>query len=98
MTVSPIPGHHSPERALCIESDGHVQPFVPGAFSYTARQAIPTRYHRNGLAYAATRKGVLEMGAGLWEDCVAIVVDRPVANVDEPLDLEWAAFLLAREG
>jgi len=26
-----------------------------------------------------------------------VVVDRPTANIDEQIDLEWAAFLLARE-
>ena len=98
MTVSRIPGHFTPERTLCVEADGRVRPFVPEGFSYTARQAVPPRYHRNGLAYAATREGVLEAGQAVWDDCVAVVVDRPVANVDEVIDLEWAAFLLARDG
>ena len=97
MTVSPIPAHMAPERALCVEADGRIRAFVPDGFSYTARQAIPPRHHRNGLAYAATRAGVLEAGDALWDDCFAVVVDRPTANVDEQIDLEWAAFLLARE-
>jgi CMP-N-acetylneuraminic acid synthetase len=96
-TVSRTPGHFTPERTLCVGDDGRVRPFLPDGLSYTARQAIPPRYHRNGLAYAATRRGVVEAGAALWEDCVAVVIDRPVANVDEPIDLEWAEYLLARQ-
>jgi CMP-N-acetylneuraminic acid synthetase len=97
MTVSRTPGHFTPERTLCVGEVGRVRPFLPDGFSYTARQAIPPRFHRNGLAYAATRRGVVEAGAALWEDCAAVVIDRPVANVDEPIDLEWAEYLLARQ-
>jgi CMP-N-acetylneuraminic acid synthetase len=96
-TVSRNPGPMTPERTLCLDAEDRVRPFVPDGHSYTARQAIPPRYHRNGLAYAATRQGVIEAGDRLWDDCVAVVIDRPVANVDAPIDLEWAEFLLARE-
>lgn len=97
MTVSASPGPVTPERTLCLAGDGRIRPFVPDGYSYTARQAIPPRYHRNGLAYAATREGVIEARDALWEDCVAVVIDRPVANIDAPIDLDWAEFLLARE-
>ena len=31
-------------------------------------------------------------------DCVGVVVDEPIANIDEPLELEWAEFLAQRLG
>ena len=97
MSVSRSPGHYTPERTLTLGGDGRVRPYVSDGLRHTSRQTIPACYHRNGLAYAATRAGVVEETEKLWEDCAAVVVDRPVANVDDPLDLEWAAFLLARD-
>jgi hypothetical protein len=31
------------------------------------------------------------------EDCVAIVIDRPVINIDEPSDLEFANYLASKQ-
>jgi hypothetical protein len=31
------------------------------------------------------------------DDCIAVVIDRPLVNIDEPFELELAEWLLARE-
>lgn len=96
MTVSRNPGHFTPERTLRVDGSERVRPYLPDGFSYTARQAIPPYYHRNGVAYAATRAALFDGGDTLWDDCAAVIVETPVANIDDPIDLEWAEFLLAR--
>ena len=32
----------------------------------------------------------------ITEQTLGLVIDRPVVNIDSPLDLEWARFLLRR--
>ena len=33
----------------------------------------------------------------IGDDCAAVIIDRPVVNIDDPFDLELAEFLLERE-
>lgn len=67
-----------------------------GAFS--RRQASPGDvFHRNGLCYAATRDAVVERGENIGADCAAVVIDRPVVNIDDPFELELAEWLLERQ-
>ncbi len=96
VTVSPTPAHFTPERTLCINTEGQLMPYLEEGLKYTARQMISEYYHRNGLAYAVTRHGLLEQGSIIQADTIAVVVERPVVNIDEPLDLDWAEFLLQR--
>ena len=79
------------------EESGRLAPCLPDGLRHTARQTIPPYYHRNGLAYAVTRESLVDEGNLMQRDCVALVIERDVVNVDEPIDLEFAAFLLARE-
>ena len=53
-------------------------------------------------AYNLAKRGagkirLLERGAIFCEETVAFVIDRPLANIDEPLDLAFAEFLENRE-
>jgi CMP-N-acetylneuraminic acid synthetase len=96
-TVSRTPGHFTPERSLRIEESGRLAPYLADGLRHTARQTIPPYYHRNGLAYAVTRESLVDEGNLMQRDCVALVIERDVVNVDEPIDLEFAAFLLDRE-
>ena len=51
---------------------------------------------RNGLCYALTRRCLMEEAAIFTDRTVALWVTRPVANVDDDLDLAWAEFLMGR--
>jgi CMP-N,N'-diacetyllegionaminic acid synthase len=96
-TVSPTPAHYTPHKTLIVDDAGHLQPLLDPADSPSLRQLIPPQHHRNGLCYAALRAAVVDARTVVEDRCVAVVVDRPVVNVDTELDLELAAWLLARE-
>ena len=96
-SVSRTPAHYTPERSLCIDGDGRLHPYLAQGLSHTARQTIPAYYHRNGIVYAVTRGGLVDEGNLMARDCAALLIERPVANIDEAIDLEWAEFLLARQ-
>ncbi len=96
-TVSPTPAHFTPHKTLIIDAAGHLRPLLDPADSPSLRQLIPPQHHRNGLCYAARRAAVVDARTIVEDRCVAVVVERPVVNVDTELDLELAAWLLARE-
>ena len=58
---------------------------------------MPALYHRNGLCYAARLEALLAGGPILGDDCAAVVIDRPVANIDDAFEIELAGWLLARQ-
>ena len=62
----------------------------------TTRQALQPLYARNGLCYAFKRATLLEKRALITVNTASVITKRPVANIDEPLDLLWAKFLLER--
>ena len=96
-TVSPTPGHFTPEKMLRVDPSGVLQTYLPRDRSQTLRQLIPPYVHRNGLCYAARRRTVVEARTITEEACAAVQVARPVVNIDEPFDLELAEWLLERQ-
>lgn len=97
-TVSRAPGHFTPEKCLTIDDTGHIHFYHPEGARYSHRQAVSPYYFRNGICYAMAREVLLDAGHILEDKCAAVVIDRPVVNIDDPFDLELAEFLLAREG
>ena len=97
-TVSPTPAHFSPHKTLTVDAQERIGFYLQGGQRFALRQAIPRYFHRNGLCYAVRRKTLVEEGAILENDCVAVVVERPVVNIDDAFELELAEFLLRREG
>ena len=97
VTVSRNPAHFTPERTLCIDDQGHLKPYLEEGLRYTSRQMIPAYYYRNGLTYAVTREGLLDQGKIIQDDTIAVPIERPVVNIDDPLDLAWAEFILQRQ-
>lgn len=96
-TVSRTPAHFTPHKTLVVDAAGHLAPLLDPASSPSLRQLIPPQYHRNGLCYAALRSTVVDERTTVERDCLAVLVDRPVVNVDEPFDLELAEWLAERE-
>lgn len=96
-TVSRTPGHYTPHKTLMIDDSGCINFYLADGARHSLRQTIPPYYHRNGICYAVRRETLVERGNIIESDCAALVIDRPVVNIDEPLDLELAAFLLDRE-
>jgi CMP-N-acetylneuraminic acid synthetase len=97
-TVSPTPAHYSPEKTMVLDTSRRVEPYLtPSGFQPT-RQLIPTYYHLNGICYAALREVILERDQLIGDDAGAVVIDRPMVNIDEPFDLELAGWLWERYG
>ena len=95
-TVSPTPAHFTPHKTLTINADGVIGFYLDEGARHSIRQTIPAYYHRNGLAYAARRETVVDQGRIIEQDCAAVIVDRPVVNIDEPFELALAEWLLNR--
>lgn len=96
-TVSPTPAHYTPHKTLTIGDDGHIGFFVAAGANHALRQSIPPLYHRNGACYAARRAAVVERGTIVEDRCAAVVIERPMVNIDEPFELELAEWMIARE-
>lgn len=92
-TVSRVPGHFTPQKILTLNKEGILQYFDQAGANHTARQTIPSYYYRNGLCYAVTRSTLLDKGLIIEEDCVGVIIDRPVVNIDEPIELAFANLL-----
>jgi CMP-N-acetylneuraminic acid synthetase len=97
-TVCRSPAHFTPHKALTLDGDGRLGFHMHNGAAFSRRQAIPGAvYHRNGLCYGATRAAVVGRGEIIGADCAAVVVDRPVVNIDDGFELELAEWLLARQ-
>jgi CMP-N,N'-diacetyllegionaminic acid synthase len=96
-SVSRTPGHYTPEKTLRIDEEGRLHPYLKDGLKYVARQMIPTYYYRNGLVYAVTRTSLIDERNLMEHECLPLVIERDIANIDEPIDLEWAEFLMTRD-
>ena len=94
-TVSPTPAHFAPHKTLTISDSGIIGFYLEGGARHSLRQTVPQYYHRNGLCYAVSRRHLLEEGLIIDHGAAAVVVDRPVVNVDEWHDLELAEWLVS---
>jgi len=97
MTVSHTPAHYTPHKTLTLSAEARVGFYLAEGGSYATRQKIPHYYHRNGIGYAVTRQSLVERGEIIGEDTRALVIEREIVNIDDPFDLEFADWLLARQ-
>ncbi len=95
-TVSPTPAHYTPHKTLTRTADGCIDFYLADGARYANRHTIPDFFHRNGLCYAVRRATVMEQARIIEQNCAAVIVDRPVVNIDEPIDLELVEFLFSR--
>jgi CMP-N-acetylneuraminic acid synthetase len=93
-TVSPTDGKAHPVKQLQLV-DGLLTYDHPDGGTIVARQQLSPLWHRNGIAYVL-RRATLEAGGLLGARTGGLVVDGPVANIDDAVDLGWAEFLLSR--
>jgi len=95
-TVSQMPAHYKPEKALKIKDDGKIDFYLPYNSNYVPRQKIAPYFYRNGICYALTRKKLIEEKIILDDSSFAIIINREVVNIDEIFDLDLAEFLIKR--
>jgi len=94
VTVSTLNSQAHPLKILRIV-DGRLVHYDALGEAIVARQQLSSGlYFRNGICYALTRSCVLNDARIFTEKTLAHVITRPVANIDAPLDLEWAEFLI----
>ena len=94
--VTVVRSRDHPSKLKQLEGD-RLLPYAGEERTY-ARQALPALYKRNGACYAVQRL-VLLSGSLYGQDVRAVVMPRERSvDIDEPLDLEYAEFLLARQG
>jgi CMP-N-acetylneuraminic acid synthetase len=91
-----MPGHFTPQKTLTIDDEGRIGFYLQTGSSYSLRQTIPPYYYRNGICYAVRRETLIERGVIMDETCHAIVIERDVVNIDDPIDLKFAEFLFSR--
>ena len=96
-TVSKAPAHFTPHKCLTVDDEGFIGFYHYEGARYSLRQKIPSYYFRNGACYAVKREALVDKGQILEERCVAVIIDRPLVNIDDPFDLDLAEFLVARE-
>ena len=85
---------HSPYKC-CLQKDGLLVPFVPGADLGAARQLLPTVYRENGAIYAIHR-AVIEAGHSLRGDRIRpyFMTAEESVDVDSPFDLALVSLLM----
>jgi CMP-N-acetylneuraminic acid synthetase len=97
-TVCAVPADFLPQRILQLDDDGRLTFYLPAGPEVTRRQDAAPHYYRDGTCYARTRRSMIEEARDVEEDCVAVVIDRFVVNIDEPFELELAEFVHGRGG
>lgn len=93
-SVSKTPGHFTPHKTLQISDNGFINPYLEGGIQYSIRQEIPDYYHRNGICYATTRESLIDQHNLMEKQCIPLIIERPVVNIDEEIDLKLAEVLL----
>lgn len=97
ITVSPTPAHFTPQKTLIVSENGLIEYFHPSGSRHSLRQSIPPYFHRNGLCYAVLRETLVDRNQILDNDCAAVIVNRPIVNIDDPMDLKLAKLLIVEE-
>jgi CMP-N,N'-diacetyllegionaminic acid synthase len=93
MTVSQTPAHFTPEKTLKVDEQGRVRSYLDHAV--TRRQDIAPYFHRNGVCYAVTRECLVDNHQIMSSDCCALIIDRPLVNIDDELELAIAELIMS---
>jgi CMP-N-acetylneuraminic acid synthetase len=91
--VSSLDAKCHPAKALVVR-DGCIEHYESRGKDITARQQLETLYERNGVCYALTKKCLLNNKAIFTNKTRAFLVKRYIVNIDNPIDIKWAEFLI----
>ena len=92
-TLSQTDSKGHPLKQLVVEN-GSLKYYDPRGAEIVARQQLFPVYHRNGVAYVLSREWLLNPTNGLLgAHNGAVIIEEPVANIDDPLDLKIAELL-----
>ena len=93
--VSPLDTKCHPDKTLVVDS-GILRNYSNKGVEITARQKLKTLYARNGICYALTKDCLLVNKKIITDKTTSVVIDRHIVNIDEPIDIKWAEFLMQR--
>ncbi len=95
VTVSLLSTKAHPHKILTIDRN-KLCFFHENGKSIKVRQALGGHFYwRNGVCYAIRRECLMELGAIFTENTFPEIITHPVVNIDDPIDLEWAEFLMS---
>jgi len=97
VTVSGLSSKYHPAKIFTIKRKKLVYYKKAGA-SVVSRQSLDNNYYmRNGICYAMTRTCLLNKEKIITDNTIPLIIEREVVNIDEPIELEWAEFLLNKQ-
>jgi len=96
VSVSELSSKAHPLKVLKV-ADNRLHFYDEQGAGVVARQTLGTLYWRNGICYALTRECLLEKKRIFTDNTLPLIIKREIVNIDEPIDLEWAEFLIQRD-
>jgi CMP-N-acetylneuraminic acid synthetase len=94
-TVSETDSKEHPLKQLSVSEDC-LDYYDPRGAEIIARQQLDAVYHRNGVAYAMTRRCLVEKGSIKGERTGALVIEGQMVSIDTLWDLELAELIYGR--
>jgi len=91
-TVSLTDSKAHPLKQLRV-SDGVLDYYDPAGARIAARQQLQPVYHRNGVAYAMTRRCLVEQRTIMGNRAGALVLDSPHISIDTEWDISLAEMM-----
>ena len=99
VTVSEIDAKCHPWKVFRVHDQDMLEYAAPEGAAITSRHQLSQRYYtRNGACYALRRRCITERLGIVTSNSAALVIDRPLANIDSPFDLEVARLLWSMGG
>jgi CMP-N,N'-diacetyllegionaminic acid synthase len=95
VTVSRVDTKFHPHKILKIDQE-RLTFYDPAGAAVKARQSLAPLFYRNGACYALTRRCLFELNVIFSANTRAYVMDRLTLNIDEPIELEIARYLVAK--
>jgi len=92
-TVSETDSKAHPLKQLIIRED-RLDYYDPAGADIISRQQLKPLYHRNGVAYAITRKCLIGKKSIKGDKTSFVVIDEVMVNIDTEIDLKLAEFML----
>jgi len=96
-TLSETDSKNHPLKQITVR-DRFLNYYDPDGERIVARQQLEPVYHRNGIAYAVTRKCLIELDSIKGHCTGGLVLDGNFVSIDTEWDVALVEFILGRRG
>ncbi len=93
VTVSPLITKYHPAKILAMQND-FLYFYESRGAKIVNRQSLEKLYWRNGICYVLTRDCLISKKAIFTDKTIPLIIEREIVNIDDPIELKWAEFLL----